>query len=264
MHYEAHRNLVPLDTLFMHGNVASNLWWDPALLCWERRRDRRVEFSDAQPHGGALIFAEWRGCGKSSGPSSEAELEFSVLARDYIELLDSLGVQKANLVAHSTGALIALHAMKLEPGLFHRVVLLDPPPARGVEVSQEARMAFIELSRSRDALKEVIGQAVGRSDDEPSFFETLVDHALGAHPVIWAGILKVIGRVDLVADLPRIAQPTLVLHGERDPVLPISGAMEIGGLLPEGRFQLLNGQGHSCQIENPERFVDLADHFLFG
>ena len=91
-----------------------------------------------------------------------------------------------------------------------------------------------------------------------------MDHAFAAHPIVWAGMLKKLGGVSTLPELARITQPVLVLHGERDRVLPVEGSMEIANLLPEGRFELLSDQGHSVHIENPELFVELASRFLFG
>lgn len=262
MHYDLHAALVPVDTLMIHGNVGSNLWWQPAIDAWGRRafgaRTPRAELK------GALVAAEWRGCGRSSGPSSEAELLPSVLARDYIELLGNLGIQKADLVAHSSGGLIALEALRLAPEIFQRAVLIDPVSARGVEVSERVRLGFLEMSRHRDVLKAALSRAVHDFNPNSPFFELLVDHAFAAHPVVWAGMLKKLGGVNTLPELATIRQPVLVLHGERDRVLPVEGSLEIAGLLPEGRFELLPGQGHSVHVENPERFVEIAHRFLFG
>ena len=64
MNYEVHLGMAPVDTLFIHGNLGSNRWWYPSLEIWK-----------SQPQGqGRMILAEWRGCGQSGAPASEAEL----------------------------------------------------------------------------------------------------------------------------------------------------------------------------------------------
>ena len=64
MHYEVVRGAVPSDTLLIHGNLASNRWWEPAIEAWGRIKSERAEGS----WSGNLILAEWRGCGKTPGP----------------------------------------------------------------------------------------------------------------------------------------------------------------------------------------------------
>lgn len=260
MHYEVHRGMAPVDTLFVHGNLGSNRWWEPLLKSWERQ----FAAGDSPRQPGALIFAEWRGCGKSSGPQSESDLEFPVLALDYVELLQSLGIQRANIVGHSTGGLIALHALKLVPGLFGRAVLLDPVSAQGVAVSPTIVTRFIQMNRDRALLGKSLARAIRGCDTSTPFFSGLVDDALAAHPLAWVGLLRKFSLIDFRPSLREIPQPTLVLHGEHDRMLPIEGSIEIANGLPEGRFELLPGQGHSCHVENPERFARLTQHFLYG
>jgi 3-oxoadipate enol-lactonase len=256
MHYEVHRGLVPVDTLLIHGNLGSSLWWQPSIESWAKRCTER------QP--GSLIVAEWRGCGKSSGPQSAAELELSVLAEDYIELLMSLGISKARVIGHSLGSLIALHALKQAPDVFDRAILLDPVSEKGVQLTPQIQAAFLEKSRNRDVLKDALSRTIHCCDRSDPFFEKIVDQAFASHPIVWANVLKIISQLDFSAELAGIRQPTLVLHGEHDDLLPIAGAIEIAKGLPEGRFEMLEGQGHSCQIENPDRFVDIAYSYLFG
>jgi pimeloyl-ACP methyl ester carboxylesterase len=262
MHYEVVRGCVPSDTLLIHGNIASNLWWQPAIDSWTKIK-KEQENAD-QPWRGLLIMAEWRGCGKSSGPSSEADMSFSVLANDYVELLESLGVQKANVIGHSTGGMIALHAMLQAPEHFRRAVLLNSVPAQGMPVTPEMQVAFLQMSRDREMVKKVLDRAIDQNDPNSTFFESLVDQAFSTHAVVWAHILQKLAGIDVASELGRIRQPTLVLHGKNDAILPVEGSMKLAELLPEGRFQLLEHQGHSCNVENPDRFVGIAHHYLFG
>jgi pimeloyl-ACP methyl ester carboxylesterase len=261
MHYEVLRGMVPCDTLLIHGNVASNLWWQPAIESWNKLKKEQEDPS--KPWQGLLIMAEWRGCGKSSGPSSQADMDFPVLANDYVELLESLGVQRANVIGHSTGGMIALHAMMQAPERFRRAVLLNPVPARGMSVTPEMQASFFQMSRDREMVKKVLGRAIYQNDFNSRYFETLVDQACSTHAVVWAHILQKLAGVDVAEKLKNVMHPTLVLHGKEDQILPVEGSEKLAELLPEAMFQLLEHQGHSCNVENPDRFVGIAHHYLF-
>jgi pimeloyl-ACP methyl ester carboxylesterase len=262
MHYEVLRGMVPCDTLLIHGNVASNLWWQPSIESWAKLK--REQEDPSKPWQGMLIMAEWRGCGKSSGPSSQADMDFPVLANDYVELLDSLGVQKTNVIGHSTGGMIALHAMMQAPERFRRAVLLNPVPAKGMSVTPELQASFFRMSRDRAIVKKVLDRAIYLNNPESPYFESLVDQAYSTHAVVWAHILQKLAGVDVADKLKSVKHPTLVLHGDQDQILPdVDGSKALADLLPEGRFQLLEHQGHSCNVENPDRFVGLAHHYLF-
>lgn len=257
MNYVVVRGVVPSDTLFIHGNLASNTWWEPGVQVWSAR-------PDAGKLPGSLILAEWRGCGRSGGPRTEADLDMKAMARDYVELLKELKVAKANVVGHSTGGLIALLAMAQAPGLFARAVLLDPVAATGFQITPELKAAFEQMSKDRALTAAVMGGTIHGNDPASPLFQRIVDDAFGIDPKNWFGVPAALSQVDYRPELKTVRQPTLVLHGEHDVLLNIQESQETAQLLPEGRFQKLDGQGHSCNVENPARFVELVDRFLFG
>jgi pimeloyl-ACP methyl ester carboxylesterase len=111
------------NTLFIHGNLASTDWWKPALKEWKT----------LGPAGnGAILLADWRGCGKN--PDWPAGKPFSIkdLAQDFLALLREQKMDEVAVVGHSLGGLIALQMMILEPRRMSRAVFLDPVGARGV------------------------------------------------------------------------------------------------------------------------------------
>lgn len=262
MHYETIRGVVPADTLLIHGNLASNLWWEPMIKALDGIKSR--EESAHTPWQGTLIMAEWRGCGKSAGPSSEADMNFSVLANDYLELLESLGIQRVNVVGHATGAMIAMHAMLERPENFRRAVLLSPVPARGMSFSEDLRVKYPHLRREPRVVSRILERSIYQADRNSPAFAQFVEQACNTHPLVWAHILKRLSDINISDRVGNIKQPTLVLHGEHDNLLSQAGSQELADLLPEGRFELLDHQGHCCHFENPERFTDLTFRYLFG
>jgi pimeloyl-ACP methyl ester carboxylesterase len=53
---------------------------------------------------------------------------------------------------------------------------------------------------------------------------------------------------DLRARLGEITVPVIVLHGERDPILPPALGRELADRLPHGEFRLVKGAGHSLPL----------------
>lgn len=249
-------NLVPVDVVFMHGNLASNTWWEPAVGVWKKNP------VGASPRG-QLILGEWRGCGKSPAPASASELHPSVLADDYIRKLKALDAGKVDIVAHSTGGLIALYAILKAPELFGRAVLLDPVGVKGVQFDQNALDGFTQMSQNREVCAAVMSATIHGNDPTSALFQRIVDDTMGIANMNWLGVPQALRDIDLTKQVEKIENKVLVLHGELDPILPIEASRDLANLLPNGEFRLLNGQGHSTNVENPELFVQIVNDFLF-
>lgn len=256
LHYEIIEGMIPADTIFLHGNLASNTWWRPAVEVWAGR--------SRGPQPGRIILAEWRGCGKSSGPGLEKDLEPNVLGADCNALLEHIGVKKARFVGHSTGGLIGLAAMSQRPDLYERALLLDPVSHRGVQFPPEMFAAFTQMSQERAFCEAVILGTIFQAQVSDALKDQIVADAFGVHPLIWHGVPKALDKTDITADLAKVKQPVLVLHGEHDNLLPKEMSQELAKLLPNGRFYEIPGRGHSTNIEDPSLFVKLASEFLFG
>lgn len=256
MHYEVFDNLVERDTIALHGNLASNAWWQPTVEALSREKSSAKK--------GRLILAEWRGCGKSTGLGDESELNLREMADDYNGLLRSLAIKDACVVGHSTGCLIALYAMRQAPELFSRALLLDPVGATGVQFGPEMYAAFTQMSQDRGFCATVMGGTIHDAQIDPGLMERIVDDAFGVHPLVWHGVAKMLHTADFRSEVPMIQQPVLVLHGEHDALLPKENSKALAEMLPNGKFLELAGRGHSTNVENPDLFVKHLKQFLYG
>lgn len=255
MNVDVTNSVLPMDTIFLHGNLASNTWWEPSLDLFKKEARSGLE--------GRFIAAEWRGYGKSEAPKTEEELHPSALAEDYIQLCDKLGVKKACLVGHSTGGLIALYAMLKAPHLFERAVLLDPVGATGVQFGPEMYAAFTQMSEDRAVTEAVMNGTIHGNDMKSPLFQRIVDDTFGAAKINWHGVPRMLHITDISKDLSKIQHKILILHGEHDPIIPAESSRALAAGLPHATFDLLKDQGHSANIENPALFVSKVNSFLF-
>ena len=79
INYDVFPNTVPTTTFFIHGNLASNRWWMPAVELFKSE----ALASGTKPQG-SIICAEFRGCGASTAPHSEQEVTMQNFANDFI------------------------------------------------------------------------------------------------------------------------------------------------------------------------------------
>lgn len=104
------------------------------------------------------------------------------------------------------------------------------------------------------------GSASGR-EELRSLREALFAHG-EPDPQALAGGLDILRRADLRPALAAIAQPTLVLHGERDTLAPLAAAEYTAAQLPHGTLQVIAGAGHAPFISHPVEFLAAVEAFL--
>lgn len=256
LHYEVIENVVPETALLLHGNCASNRWWYPAEKVWKRA-------AVGKNYKGSLIYAEFRGCGKSSVPQNEKEVDMRVFANDFLSLLRSLNAGPVNLIGHSTGGLIAALMLAQEPTYFKKALLLDPVGATGVRFDPSMIAAFEQMKVDKDLVALVMGSTIHNNDVKSDFFrQIVVEDAFHAVKSVGHLVLKALDGLDIRRDVTTVPHEVLVLHGEFDKLLPMADSRALAELLPRGEFQVIPGCGHCANAENPEQFVAIAQTFF--
>ena len=255
MNLEIHENLAPENVFFIHGNLASNRWWIPMMERWSSERRGQ----------GALVFGEFRGCGKSPAPSSEEDVDMHRFAEEFIGGLRSLNRGRFHLVGHSTGGLIAALMLAKAPDLFERAVLLDPVGATGVRFDRSMIQAFEQMKEDKELTAQIIGSTIHKNDPSSNFFrDVIVEDAFKAVRAVGHLVLQALDGLDVRQDLAKVQHPVLVLHGEHDQLLPVADSEALAALLPNGTFEIFKDQGHCANLENPRAFAEKVQRFLFG
>ena len=69
-------------------------------------------------------------------------------------------------------------------------------------------------------------------------------------------------RRDTTGYLPKIAVPTLLLHGEADQGIPVAAAEEMQAQIPGAELEIIPQAGHFSNLENGELFNQHLLRFL--
>ena len=258
MNVESVANVLPNQTLFIHGNLASNRWWQPSFEILKTQGRKKG-------YQGTAWLAEWRGCGKSSRNLSAEDLNMNLLAEQYVELIEDLtnnSNDKFDLVGHSTGGLIALIALQRAPHLFRRAVLLDPVAPKGFQLSDEMLQAFEAMRQDRSQCEMVMAATIHNVKKDSSLFQSIVDDAFAVDPKVWTGVPQALQTTSFMDKLNQIQHPILVMHGEVDPILPKEDSQALAKALAQGTYLEVQGHGHSLNVEDPVQFVDRMEKFF--
>lgn len=230
-----------------------------------------------------VILYDQRGVGRSTGSMDSSSINMDNFIADLDGLRSSFGIERVNLLAHSWGGLLAMTYAWRYPDRVRSLVLMSTVEP-GIRYENEMRRTQLARRTPADSLVlDSLLNSEGLRTRDPaavnrmmwiSFRSTFGDTSL-AHRIvvdfqpqtarnlgpIAALLMGPLGDYDFWERLSEITAPTLVLHGDADPI-PIAMARELAGQIPNARFVPIVGVGHFPFVEQPERVFAEIDEFL--
>jgi pimeloyl-ACP methyl ester carboxylesterase len=212
-----------------------------------------------------VYAAEWPGFGTESTEGFlEDMLDFALHGWDVVEAL-GLGGRAPHVVGHSMGGMIAGEMAALNPRGLGKLVLVS---AAGLWLDEEPipdifAMLPFELAEVLFADAEVgerfLAGGADFSDDEA--LKTLL--VTNARRLGTAGkILFPVPNRRLAKRLYRVTNPTLVLWGAQDHLIPPVYATRFTELIEASRAEIIDGAGHMLPYEQPEAAASAITSFL--
>jgi 2-hydroxymuconate-semialdehyde hydrolase len=185
-------------------------------------------------------------------------------------LIDTLGLKKVHLVGNSMGGLISLCLVTQAPDRIGKVILMG---SGGVPISltpELIKLVTFYNNPTVDSLTELLTFFVY---DPASFGDQLKEVAAARIP---RALRDDVRRSHLATFSPgepllfskevlaTIANPTLVVHGREDRIVPVASSHHLATHIPNAELHIFPKTGHWLQIEQSQRFANLARSFLKG
>ena len=192
----------------------------------------------------------------------------SDMAADAVGLLDALGIGKAHIVGASMGGMIAQLVAAEHPD--HVLSLTSIMSTTGSSKIPAAKKETLDVLTKRPAStdREVMiehGLKIQRTIGSPGY---PMDEAY-ARKLVADGfdrsfypagmprqIAAIVADGDRTARLADVTAPTLVIHGEDDPLVPCEGGRATAAAIPGATLKTYPGMGHSLPLELVD---DMAD-----
>jgi pimeloyl-ACP methyl ester carboxylesterase len=221
------------------------------------------------------IAVDWFGWGESER-SLAVPLGYDDEVARLRALLDALGLECANVVAHDYGAFLALGFAVGHPECIRRLALLN----------SRAHLTFPPIYFAQFGLLSWLGRA-------PAVFASLPLHA--AHRLLlrpyvtngswsledrdrylgflrtrdgrrWLGHFyrhyRVAIRRELADGCGRITAPVAIVWGDRDPYCPMTIAEDLAARLPRARLTRIAGADHYLMEERPSDVANVLQDLL--
>lgn len=74
--------------------------------------------------------------------------------------------------------------------------------------------------------------------------------------------LDILLNTDLRQEIANIAQPTLIIHGDKDALAPVQAANWLRQHLPNALLRVIAGASHAPFLSHTDPFVDAIEEFL--
>jgi pimeloyl-ACP methyl ester carboxylesterase len=224
-----------------------------------------TKFKDVIPDMGAVMHA------LREGNEPNVAYRLRDMATDALAVLDDLGIDRAHVMGLSMGGMIVQqlaidHPERLASMTSVMSTTGDP------DVGQATPEAFAILtgppatSRPSAIARHLEGNRIFGSPGhyDPDRLTQAAEEAFdrGFYPPgVARQITAVLASGSRSDGLRTVTVPTLVMHGDADTLIDISGGRRTAECIPGARFEVLEGMGHDYPPAYWDRWTDLvADH----
>jgi len=220
------------------GNIDN---WDPALI------DPIAEQRD-------VILFDNTGIGATTGVTPST---IEQMADDAATFLDALNLGQVDLFGYSIGGFVAQHLALTRPELVRKLILAGTGPrgapgmgawpqdvVDGVVVDDTRPEGFLHVffaptDSSRAAGQASLGRIFERTDGRDDLPSLESKNAQYEAVKQWG-----IPDWEAVGDLTAISQPTLILQGDNDIMIPTSASYLMAGLIPDAQITIYPDASH--------------------
>lgn len=260
-------------------------------LCLHGFPELGYSYRDQLPALARLGYRAWapdlRGYGQTERPSGIAAYAIETLIDDVVGLIDAAGVERATLIAHDWGGLIAWHvAMRCPERLARLVILNIPHPAvlvrrlwprqlfaltyvllfqvpglaeRALSADGHRRIdqAFLSMAVNPARFPEEVLRAYREAAAQPGALRAMLSYYRAY--VSGGGALRELRR-----GTPVVETPTLMIWGEQDTALLKESTIGTERFVADLTVRYLPEASHWVQQEAPEAVNAILTAWLTG
>lgn len=233
--------------ILIHGLGASAERWEYVMPMFEKHY--------------RVIVPDLIGFGYSDKPMVDYTMEF--FAEFLKDFLSTLGLKTTNLIGSSFGGQIAAEVASNEKNTVKKLVLISPSGVmKNTTPALEAYVMaalYPNVEAAKNAFEMMTG---GKKVDQKIINEFVKRMQLPNAKMSFMSTLLGLKNAEITNKLPRITSPTLVIWGEKDPVIPINYAQSFVSSIRDCRFYKMPNSGHTPYVDAPTEFFKTVHDFL--
>ncbi|MDE3056337.1 MAG: alpha/beta hydrolase [Bacteroidota bacterium] len=226
-----------------------------------------------------LIFVDPRGTGISGPVFDKQEYGIPTLVDDLEAVRNALGISSWLVMGQSAGGFTALEYALAFPqaaeklmvicssptGFFHKGTIRDKNHPRYPEVKENAEKFRREFTAEnfRAYMRSVYVMDVQREGAKAEVDAMFASTDISIERYKYFATVE-LSRYNVLAKLPAIACPTLIIAGKHDIHVSPSHSETMRERIPNARYVLMERSGHFPWLDEPEKFTEVAKNFILG
>jgi sigma-B regulation protein RsbQ len=218
-----------------------------------------------------IILFDYVGSG-CSDVSAFDRTRYSTLrgyAKDIVEILDELNIQRVNFVGHSVSSMIGALASIERPELFETITMIGPSPCyinQGDYVGGYERSdieGLLEtLESNHVAWAATMAPLIMGNLETPEHAAELEASFCRMDPSLAHHFARVTFLSDNRNDLPKVSAKTLILQCQKDVIAGVDVGKYVNRCLPNSQFVMMDATGHCPHMSAPREVAEELRKFL--
>lgn len=217
---------------------------------------------------------DWEAVGAAleAGEPPPAAYSIRDMADDAAGLLDALDIEAAHVVGmsmgghvaqrlaiHHPGRVLSLTLVGTDtgnpemPGMTEEVLEIPPPPApeagRDAVIERELLVARVLGSPGYPTPEDEVRARAQADFDRAPLYPVAGERQTAA----------MLADGDRRALLARLDVPTVIVHGDVDPMVPVANAHDLAASIPGAELRIVEGLGHDLPAQLVEDFADAIE-----
>lgn len=205
------------------------------------------------------------GYGQSDKPSLDYTLD--LFTKYTFGFIDAIGLERANMIGTSLGGQIVVECAAAQSPIIEKLVLISPAGAMRKSTPTLDAYTMAALYPTRETVKTAYQMMMG---DNKQVSEDSIENFIqnmsrpNAKMAFLSTLLGLKNAPDISENLKKIKNPTLIIWGKEDTLIPIEYAQQFVSAISNCQFITMEQCGHSPHVEEPERLSDVVIKFLSG
>lgn len=244
-----------MPVMYIHGLGGNTEFYQPLISTLDLNNSHKNILFDLEGHG-------------LSPTKANSIINIENYADDVKGIFSHSKIEKAVLVAHSMGCLVAISFALAHPELVSKLILLGPPPSplpAAASDAQSARAKAVREGGMKACVDAVSSNGVSAKtkSSNPIAVSAVRASLLSQNPEGYAKGCTALGASkDSTLDYTKLAMPTLIITGDEDKVSPPSLVRKMEGGIKDVQVQVLEGVGHWHIFEDVEGVAKAIKIFL--